>query len=288
MSSHSFDPHIAKDVGVNAAVLYQNIRFWVEKNEANEKHEYEGRFWMYNSIRAFKKLFIYLSDKQIRTALNRLLDKGYIDKGNFNQIGYDRTLWYCLGGHIHLPSGANGKAPKGEPIPDINPDIKPDIPPNPLPGEWVSVFEKLWKTILDLTPDEIKGRHIKKTAKEKFGKIVTRKKDPIPPARIAHAVLWYYDQEPQKKEDRKFMKGISPVLNSEAFAVYLDRGAFKIKTAESEEADAWASRANHVNRSGGEWPPSAPSARSMPSQYRDLVDKRYWTRLGWKPPQEGL
>ena len=37
MSMHSFDPEIAKKVGVNAAVIYQNIIFWTEKNAANKK-----------------------------------------------------------------------------------------------------------------------------------------------------------------------------------------------------------------------------------------------------------
>lgn len=159
--------------------------------------------------------------------------------------------------------------------------------PNPK-GEYEEIFEKLWKSVLNLTPEEIKGRHIKKTAKAKFIKIASRKEVPIAASRIAHAVLWYYDQEPQKKDDRAFMKGLGPVLNSEAFAVYLDRGAFKIRTVESDKAEEWARRAKFANENGGEWPPSGPSARAMPAQYRKLVDLKHWPRLGWKPPQGGL
>jgi hypothetical protein len=58
-SMHSFDPEIAKKVGVNAAVIYQNIVWWTQKNAANNKHHHDGRHWTYNSIKAFDVLFPY-------------------------------------------------------------------------------------------------------------------------------------------------------------------------------------------------------------------------------------
>ena len=167
-----------------------------------------------------------------------------------------------------------------------------DTPNHPKPSEnrpkIDDVFEKLWKHIIDITPNEIKGRHAKKPSREKFGRIVERKKDPIPATRIAHAILWYYDQEPQKKDERRFMKGLVPLLNSEAFEVYLDRGEFKIRSQADEERDAWALRAQYANENDGEWPPSGPSSRAMPPEYRDLVKKRYWGRLGWESSEGGL
>lgn len=127
MSIHTFDPDIAEQVGLNAAVIYQNIKFWCAKNEANGKHFYEEKYWTYNSIRAFEIQFSYLSSKQIRTALEKLETAGLIATGNFNPAGYDRTKWFCLLGQSDLPIAANGIAQKGEPIPDSKPDSKPDI-----------------------------------------------------------------------------------------------------------------------------------------------------------------
>jgi hypothetical protein len=126
MSMHSFDPEIATKVGVNAAVLYQNIVWWTQKNAANGKHLRDGRHWTYNSIKAFDALFPYLTSKQIRTALDKLEEAGLILSGSFNKAGYDRTKWYCPSGPIQLPKKANGIAQKGEPIPVSKPDIKPD------------------------------------------------------------------------------------------------------------------------------------------------------------------
>lgn len=145
---HSFDPRIAQLVGVNAAVLYQNIVWWTQKNAANGRHFHDGRHWTYNSIKAFDALFPYLTQKQIRTALERLESEGLIVSGTFNKAGYDRTKWYCPTGKIDLPCGANGSALEVEAIPDSKPNTKPDdlfgaLPAKPkrkavgLPNDWV-------------------------------------------------------------------------------------------------------------------------------------------------------
>lgn len=144
MALHSFDPEVAKKVGVNAAVIYQNIAFWVEKNRANNKHLHEGRYWTYNSMRAFEELFPYLTQKQIRTAIDKLIDCGLIVAGNFNKAGYDRTKWYSLQGQIELPSRANGSDQKGEPIPDSKPDGKQDISSSDDDGVDY-YFDQLWE-----------------------------------------------------------------------------------------------------------------------------------------------
>ena len=132
---HMFDEKIATRVGVHAAVIYQNILFWTEKNAANEKHLYEGRFWTYNSVKAWQKLLPYLTEKQIRSAIDRLVEEGLIVTGVFNANPYDRTKWYSPSVYMDLPEpkntiaqeGEGTIAQEGEPIPDINTDKKPDL-----------------------------------------------------------------------------------------------------------------------------------------------------------------
>lgn len=104
---HSFDTKVAKEVGLNSATLFHSIFFWIQKNEANDKHYYDGYYWTYNSASAFRKMFDYLSEKQIRTALNKLIEAGYLVAGNYNESKYDRTHWYRLGdkGLSMLPNG---------------------------------------------------------------------------------------------------------------------------------------------------------------------------------------
>jgi hypothetical protein len=108
MSRHSFDPEVASHVGMTAAVIYQNIVWWCEKNAANGKHLHEGRHWTYNSVKAFADLFPYMTQDQIRRALQRLEDAGYIGVGNFNATPTDRTKWFCDLRQMHLASVPNG------------------------------------------------------------------------------------------------------------------------------------------------------------------------------------
>lgn len=92
MSRHSFDPVVAAHVGLNAAVIYQNLLFWVEKNEANNHNFKDGQYCTCNSISALAKLFPYVKEKQIRTAVDKLLNAGLILKSNYSQDRYDRTV----------------------------------------------------------------------------------------------------------------------------------------------------------------------------------------------------
>ena len=149
---HSFDVEVAQKYGIAEAVLLNNITFWIAKNHANEEHFYEGRYWTFNSIKAFGELFPYLSEKQIRHALNHLIEENVLITGNFNQKSYDITLWYgfsdrylaiCPLGKMDLPSRENGFAPQGKPIPYINTDIKENISTNvDIPKEKVFSFDK--------------------------------------------------------------------------------------------------------------------------------------------------
>jgi len=126
-----FDPKIAKDVGTDSAIIYANIEFWCAKNKANNRNKHDGDYWTYNSIKAFKEQFNYLSEKQIRRCLKKLEDKGYIKVGCFNKVGFDKTKWYSAksvlpNGQFDLPKRANGDDQMGKPIPYNKPYIKPD------------------------------------------------------------------------------------------------------------------------------------------------------------------
>lgn len=93
---HSFDINIAKEYGIEEAIILKNIYFWIEKNAANEKHFHDGKYWTYNSKKAFSELFPYMTENKIRYALENLKKNGLIETGNYNESSYDRTLWYTL------------------------------------------------------------------------------------------------------------------------------------------------------------------------------------------------
>jgi hypothetical protein len=133
--NHSFNIDIASKYGVIPAVLLENLAFWILKNKANEKNFYDGDFWTYNSIKAFSKLFPYLSEKQIRLGLKKLIEAKLIKTGQYNKNSYDRTMWYALeinSKSIYLkekndlPKKETPFAQKGKPIPYINTYINTD------------------------------------------------------------------------------------------------------------------------------------------------------------------
>lgn len=93
---HSFNVDIAVRYGIRTAIILNNLNFWIKKNESNEKHFHEGRYWTYNSIRAFTRLFPYWTERQIQEELRKMEEQGLILKGNFNENAYDRTCWYAL------------------------------------------------------------------------------------------------------------------------------------------------------------------------------------------------
>lgn len=126
-AEHHFHVAAAVEVGVNAAIILEQFDFWITKNRANNRHYYDGRYWTYNSNKAFAQMYPYLSPKLIRTALKRLEDGGYVVVGDYNEDRMVRPKWYSItdkgyellygqqfpNGYNELPHGANRAAPEG-------------------------------------------------------------------------------------------------------------------------------------------------------------------------------
>lgn len=132
---HSFNVEVATKYGIEEAILLKNIYHWIEKNKANEKHFYNGKYWTYNSIKAFNIIFPYIPARTIARKLQNLINAGLIETDNFNTSKYDRTLWYSLtnlGESIcqnvkSICENVNSIRENGEPIPNINTNINTDI-----------------------------------------------------------------------------------------------------------------------------------------------------------------
>ena len=131
---HAFNTEAAVEFGLLPAILLNNIGYWVYYNKANDINCYDGEYWTYNSKRAFAELFPYASERQVKSALDKLRDAGAIKVSNYNKSAYDRTLWYTLTeyGHsfiqqspCHRTNLSNGSDENVQPIPNSKPNIKP-------------------------------------------------------------------------------------------------------------------------------------------------------------------
>lgn len=162
---HSFNIEFANQYGIEEAIIIKNMWFWIEKNKANEKHFYEGKYWTYNSAKAFLGLFPYMTHSKIRRAIENLVEKDILVKGNFNKSSYDRTYWYSFSDNFEYRKWnmqkakmdseemANGIEQNDTPIPDSIPDSKLECtwknPSHPLKEK---ILEKKMSPLLRLDP----------------------------------------------------------------------------------------------------------------------------------------
>lgn len=121
--NHGFNVDIAMICGVHGAIIFDHLWFWVQKNRADGRNQIEGRYWTFVTYRELQEKFPYMTIKQVRNAVEKLIESGLILTGCFNARGYDRTTWYtvsdrgaaiCNDEQSHLPSVANGFAEKGK------------------------------------------------------------------------------------------------------------------------------------------------------------------------------
>src|SRR4030042_5346722 len=148
--NHSFNTDIAIKIGVDEAIIIENLAFWIKKNQANNKHFHDNYFWTYNSERAFSELFPYWTRRQIQRILNSLENQGIIISGNYNKSPFDRTKWYTIidisilqnykinysnvanqrfepNGSTEMAKPFNATTQTVQPIPYINTNINSDI-----------------------------------------------------------------------------------------------------------------------------------------------------------------
>lgn len=93
---HSFDTDIAKKYGIECAVIYKNILFWISKNKETGRNFLDEKYWTYNSVQTFSEVMPYMSKHQIRYALEKLVKEKVLIKRNYNKKKYDRTNWYAF------------------------------------------------------------------------------------------------------------------------------------------------------------------------------------------------
>ncbi|AGV99376.1 phage replication protein [Bacillus thuringiensis serovar morrisoni str. 4AA1] len=87
-----FKPALAKQIGLNEAIVLQQIHYWLEKSN----HNYDGRVWVYNTAEKWNDQFSWWSLSTMKRMFNKLEKEGYLLTGNYNKKGFDRTKWYSI------------------------------------------------------------------------------------------------------------------------------------------------------------------------------------------------
>lgn len=171
---HHFDIEIANKYGVDEAIIYNHLVFWITKNKANKKNFFDGYHWTYCTAKAFSEIFTYWSQRKISRILNSLISKGLVLKGNYNKINYDRTSWYavkneesiCQKRHIDLSKMTNGIVKNDAPIPyNITDNITYNITDKQLLF-FSFEYEKLWKEWMEYKNSEFKDNFKSKKSEQ--------------------------------------------------------------------------------------------------------------------------
>ena len=99
-------PQLAKEIGLNEAIILQQIHYWLKNPKAGVVINDEK--WVYNSVTQWNEQFPFWSANTIRRALNNLREKGYLIAEKLSPDARDNTLYYRIDyskthEQMHLP-----------------------------------------------------------------------------------------------------------------------------------------------------------------------------------------
>ena len=97
MKKHIFDIDLATNVGIEKAIILENLSFWIIKNLHNNKNIYDDNVWTYNTYEAFKEMFPYMKLNTIKRHIRELEDMDIlVSRTDLNSNKWDKTKWYAF------------------------------------------------------------------------------------------------------------------------------------------------------------------------------------------------
>ena len=88
---------LAKEIGLNEAIVLNQLHYWIEKNKRAGNNYYDGRYWVYNTYEKWQKEdFEYWSIDTVKRTFGKLEKSGLVISGNYNKMQIDRTKWYTI------------------------------------------------------------------------------------------------------------------------------------------------------------------------------------------------
>jgi hypothetical protein len=156
IENHCFNTLDALDFGLPIAVILWHFRFWIRKNQNDNRNFYDGTYWTFSTVDGLAKSFEYFTKHQVRRHIEKMEEMGLLKVGNYNKVGYDKTKWYALTDlayknticQIELANLPNGIGENAKPIPDTlkdtlkdsnNNNELADLPKEPQPKTFAEI-----------------------------------------------------------------------------------------------------------------------------------------------------
>lgn len=91
------DRTLARAIGLNEAIVLQQVHYWITINKKANKNFHEGKYWTYNSLPNWhKNNFDFWSFDTVKRTFSKLVKAKILITDNFNKDKRDRTLWYTI------------------------------------------------------------------------------------------------------------------------------------------------------------------------------------------------
>lgn len=87
-------PTLAKAIGLNEAIVLQQINYWM--NQKNAGKIIGGQRWIYNTIAEWQEQFPFWSEETVKRTIYNLEAAQLIKTGTYNKSAMDRTKWYTI------------------------------------------------------------------------------------------------------------------------------------------------------------------------------------------------
>lgn len=92
----TFRVDLACEVGVPESIILGHFHYWLTVNESNPDMNRDGKVWLYASRKAIQDTLPFLSDKVIRNSIDRLIEAGWLVKGDYNLSLTNKANWYSF------------------------------------------------------------------------------------------------------------------------------------------------------------------------------------------------
>lgn len=135
-------PNLAKKIGLNEAIILQQIHYWNEINKRTNSNFKDGHYWTFNSVQEWREQFPFWSGRTIQRTITNLEKMKLVITGNYNKLKIDRTKWYRIdykvlsaleespfgqNGTINVTEWRNHLANLAPPLPETNSETNKDI-----------------------------------------------------------------------------------------------------------------------------------------------------------------